>query len=209
MDILEVDTEQLPTLITDILVAGLVPHIQSSPGIGKSDIIRQIAKEYGLKVIDLRLSQMDSVDMQGFPNIVNNKTDWIPPAVFPLEDDPIPEGYNGFMLFLDEITSAPISVQSSAYKLILDRMVGQHKLHEKVAMVAAGNLLTDKAIVNRMGTAMQSRMIHLKLTVNPEKWVKWAESNNIDYRVTSFIQFRPELLHKFNPNHDDVTFPCP
>jgi len=77
-----------------------------------------------------------------------------------------------------------------------------------VAIVAAGNKETDNAIVNRMGTAMQSRMVHLSLAVDFKAWMEWATSSGIDHRITSFINYKPGNLSKFNPNHSDVTFAC-
>jgi hypothetical protein len=136
--------------------------------------------------------------------------DYAPPTTFPLEKlDQIPEGHDGWLLFLDEINAAPPSIQAAAYKLVLDRQIGAHNLHKRVAIVCAGNKSTDKAIVNRLSTAMQSRMIHLNLMVDPEAWLDWANASDIDHRVISFIKFRPELLHKFNPSHADDTFASP
>lgn len=198
-------------LVKDTLRAGLCPMLHGSPGTGKSDIVKSICKEYKLFLIDLRLSQCDSVDLNGFPVINEKKTrgHYAPLDSFPLEGDKVPTGYNGWLLFCDEISSAALSVQAAAYRLILDREVGHNKLHKDVYIVAAGNLATDKAIVNRMGTAMQSRLIHLNLEVNVEDWLDWANTNKIDYRITSFIKFKPNLLHNFNPNHKDNTFSCP
>lgn len=88
-------------------------------------------------------------------------------------------------------------------------MIGQHKLHSKVVIGAAGNLMTDGAIVNRMGTAMQSRLVHYTLMVNWELWSLWASSNRLATEVISYINHRPEKLHVFDPNHNDRTFACP
>ena len=129
--------------------------------------------------------------------------------IFPIEGDQIPQGYKGWLIFLDEMNSAPIAVQAAAYKLILDRMVGNHKLHKNVAIVAAGNLETDNAIVQPMSTALQSRMVHLELTVDAKEWVDWASSNGIDYRITSYIYFRPDALYTFSPDHTDKTYASP
>jgi hypothetical protein len=110
---------------------------------------------------------------------------------------------------LDEINSAPESVQAAAYKLVLDRQVGNFDLHDKVAVVCAGNRETDNAITNRMSTALQSRLIHIEMDVDVNAWVDWANSNGIDHRITSFVKFKPELLYSFNPDHSDSTYACP
>jgi len=206
-----ITTKQAPELIKDILKVNLVPMISSSPGIGKSDIIRKIAEDAKLKIIDYRLAQADPTDLMGFPTINENKTrsNYAPPITFPLEHDPIPTGLNGFLLFLDEINSAPNSVQAASYKLILDRQIGDHKLHPKTFIIAAGNLDTDRAITNRLSTAMQSRLIHLNISVDSEDWLEWAKEHDIDYRIKAFIKFRPGLLHHFDPKHSDNTYGCP
>lgn len=128
---------------------------------------------------------------------------------FPLEGATIPAGYDGWLIMYDELPGATRAVQDAAYKILLDRMVGQNKLHEHVYQMAAGNKSTDGAIVNKMSTALQSRMCHLELEVSVKDWVDWALDNNIDHRVVSFINFKPDLLYQFDPAHKEYTFPCP
>jgi hypothetical protein len=188
---------------------GVVPYLRSSPGMGKSAIIHQIAAENRLKMIDLRLSQCTPEDLQGFPMRQGDKATFVPFDVFPIEGDEPPEGYEGWMLLLDELSSANKQVQAAAYKIILDRMTGSFKLHERVIIVAAGNLETDKAVVVSMSTALQSRLVHYTLDVDPKGWVEWAIRAGIDKRIIAYISYKPSMLMKFDPNHTEHTFPCP
>ena len=131
----------LPVLLDN----GIVPFIHGSPALGKSAIGKQLADAHNLKFIDLRLTELDPTDLHGLPNFKEGKATFVPFDTFPLEGDKIPEGYKGWCIFLDEINSANHSVQAACYKLVLDRMVGQHKLHPKVKLMAAGKFLMDKA----------------------------------------------------------------
>jgi hypothetical protein len=230
---MKIKTSQAPELLMDVLRAGKVPMMHGSPGTAKSSIAKQLAAEQNLLVIDLRLSQSDPTDLGGFPflNADKTKAGYVPMDTFPIEGDPLPVKvagklnparktasdakwlvepiyYAGWLLLLDEFNSAPISVQAAAYKLVLDKEVGQFKLHKKVACIAAGNLSTDGAIVNRLSTAMQSRLVHFQVEMSPKDWLIWAESNDMDYRVTAYIGFKPDALHVFDANHNDFTFPC-
>jgi len=134
---------------------------------------------------------------------------------FPIEGDPIPinketnKPYDGFLLFLDEFNSAAPAVAAAAYKIILDRMVGKYHLHNNVAIICAGNLETDGAIVNEMSTALQSRLIHFELEVNVDEWCDWAISKKIDHRITDYIKFKPGNLYSFKPDHTDKTYAAP
>lgn len=195
--------------IIHCITAGLTPLMLSSPGMGKSALVHQLAADYRLKVLDLRLSQCTPEDLQGYPMRNGDKATFTPFDIFPLESDAVPEGYEGWLLFLDEITSATKPVQAAAYKLILDRMVGSFHLHPNVAIVAAGNKATDRAVVNQMSTALQSRLIHYELDVSPKEWTEYAIRAGLDYRITAFIGFMPSKLMDFRPDHQDKTFPCP
>lgn len=206
---MQVKISQAISMITGFIKAKIVPMLHGSPGTGKSQIVHKIAQDYKLKVIDLRLSQCDPTDLLGFPTIKDDRAGYRPMETFPIEGDPIPEGYNGWLLFLDEFNSASMAVQAAGYKVVLDRMVGQHHLHKNVAIVCAGNLESDNAIVQPMSTALQSRLAHLELVVDAQEWVNWASENQLDHRITSYINFKPGALYTFSPDHTDKTYAAP
>ena len=211
-----VTTAKLPGYISECMEADLVPFIKGPPAIGKSDIVRQVAEEYNLKVLDFRLSQADTTDLNGLPSYTEDglKATFKPMDTFPIDTDPLPvkaDGtqYDGWLLFLDELNSAPLAIQAAAFKVVLDRQVGQHNLHSHVRIVAAGNREIDKAITNRMSTPMQSRLAHFELKIDHKAWLKWAGNHGIDYRIMSFIGFKPEILYNFKPDHNKETYASP
>jgi hypothetical protein len=220
--ILEVTLAEAKELIKDCLRARITPQLVSSPGVGKSAITQEIADEWNLKLIDIRLTEYDPTELNGYPFILNPDAErhlvragHVPMITFPTEHDELPinpktgKKYQGWLILLDEFPSAALSVQAAAYKITLDRMVGDHKLHSRCFIATAGNKATDKAIVNRLSTAQQSRLATLVIKVCQKTWLEWAERENIDYRVRSYIRWKPEQVHDFNPNHADLTFPCP
>lgn len=204
MNNLTVTLKQVEEFIPELLKANVVPFIHGSPAIGKSSIVKSIANKYNLELIDVRLSQLDPSDLLGLPTFNEDKVHYKPVDLFPLETDEVPKGKNGWLLFLDEANGASHAVQMASYRLILDREVGDHKLHKKVAIVAAGNLETDNAIVNTMSSALISRFAHFTVHLDHEEWLEWAISNGVDYRITSFISFKNDLLYTFNPDATDA-----
>lgn len=206
---MEVSYRQAYESLKRYLRAQLVPMLLGSPGIGKSGLAHQLAAEYNLQLIDLRLAQCDPTDLAGFPSLEGGRADYLPMRHFPIKGDPLPPGKDGWLLLLDEITSAPAAIQAASYKLILDRMVGSHPLHERCLMMAAGNRETDGAIVETMSTALQSRLVHLDLTVDMDQWIDWATEHQIDHRITDFVKFKPDQLYTFRADHTDHTYACP
>ena len=112
---------QAKSLIIECIEAGLVPALHSSPGMGKSSIMKAVAKEFGLFMIDHRLSTSAPEDLTGLPRFrADGFAEFAPFAdLFPIVGAEIPEGYNGWLLFLDEWNAAPRTVQAACFKLIV------------------------------------------------------------------------------------------
>lgn len=217
-DLYRCTPRQVRGFIKDCLYAGLVPFVQSSPGMGKSSIMRSVADELKLKMIDHRLSTSAPEDLSGLPRFDEHGRAMFTPFadLFPLENTLLPgelagePTHQGWMLFLDEFNSASKSVQAASYKLILDRMTGQHKLHERCVVTAAGNLATDRAITNTISTAMQSRVVHLEMEINFEEWLHdVALKEGYDSRIIAYLSQFPSKLMDFRPDHNEKTFCCP
>jgi hypothetical protein len=175
------------------------------PGVGKSDIVGQIAERHNVPVLDIRLSQMEPSDLRGIPFRSGELVEWAIPAMLP---DAKRHGTSG-VLFLDEITSAPPSVSAAAYQLILDRRLGQYQVPDGWAIFAAGNRQGDRGVTYTMPAPLANRFSHFEVDINLDDWVAWAYANNIDERVIGFLRFRPELLFDFDPAHNPVAFPSP
>ncbi len=175
------------------------------PGVGKSQMVAQIAARHGVPVIDIRLSQMEPSDLRGIPFRVEDRVEWAPPAVLPDRRRHGPRG----ILFLDEITSAPPAVSAAAYQLILDRRLGEYKVPEGWAIFAAGNRQGDRGVTYSMPAPLANRFSHFEVETNLDDWAAWAYRSGLDERVIAFLRFRPELLFDFDPAHNPVAFPSP
>lgn len=175
------------------------------PGVGKSQMVAQIAEKHQVPVIDIRLSQLEPSDLRGIPFRVEQHVEWAVPAMLPSTKR---HGDKG-ILFLDEINAAPPSVSAAAYQLILDRKLGEYQVPEGWAIFAAGNRQGDRGVTYTMPAPLANRLSHFDVDTNLDDWVYWAYNNDIDERVIAFLRFRPELLFDFDPAHNPVAFPSP
>ncbi|MCX7897685.1 MAG: MoxR family ATPase [Rhodocyclaceae bacterium] len=178
------------------------------PGIGKSQIVQQVAARHGVPVIDIRLSQLEPSDLRGIPFRVDNRVEWAVPAMLPDAHRHWPAG----ILFLDEITSAPPAVSAAAYQLILDRRLGEYQVPPRWAIFAAGNRQGDRGVTYAMPAPLANRFSHFTLEVNLDDWCAWAYENGIDERIIAFLRFRPEMLFDFDPARHaggEMAFPSP
>ena len=193
-----IGTKALHTQLEYLLDANTPVFIHGSPGIGKSYIINEIAKEKNWDLRDVRLSQLDPVDLRGVPAIVDNHTVWMSPIFFPTDEQS--EG----ILFLDELNSAPLSVQAAVYQLVLDRKIGEYTLPKGWRIVCAGNKINDKGVVFRLPSPLSNRMVHLVLEAKYEDFKEWAFKNEIEPSIIGFLGFRPDLLSQEVPKDSET-----
>lgn len=174
-----------------------------SPGVGKSSIVREVAKTKGLEVLDLRLSLLDPTDLKGIPFLDKDARSaiWAPPSFLPRSGKGI--------LFLDELNSAPPSVQAAAYQLILDRRVGEYALPDEWAIIAAGNLESDRAFTYKLPSALANRFVHFEMEVDALEWRSWAFKSGVDPRIIAYIDSKNEHLFSFDPASNAKSFATP
>lgn len=198
------------------IVAAYAPRqplmIWGDPGLGKSSAGHQAAddlatllstgkKKADFGFIDLRLANIEEVDLRGLPYQQNGRMMWSRPDFIPADGQGI--------IMLDELPQASPGKQSAASQLVLDRCCGPHKLGDGWLVCAAGNLMSNRAATYAMPTHLANRFVHIQAVVNTEAWVAWALANKIDIRVIAYIKWRPTMLHAFDPKLKSPAFPSP
>jgi hypothetical protein len=175
------------------------------PGIGKSDIVKQVGDEFEREIIDVRLSLWEPTDIKGIPyyNSQANTMSWAPPSELPTDPD------STAILFLDELNSAAPATQAAAYQLILNRRVGTYVLPKGVSIVAAGNRETDKGVTYRMPAPLANRFLHIELRTDYEDWLQWATLNREHEQVVGYIGFAKQDLYDFDPKSSSRAFATP
>lgn len=180
---------------------------------GKSEIVKEMADKYQLEVIDIRLSQVSPFDLLGYPKDVKNRMEYLPLADMPIESDPIPNGKQGFLIFLDEMNSADKYTMGAAYKLILDRKIGKHNLHPHSRIICAGNRIQDQAVVNKLVTPLKTRLTHIEMVVDNKEFLEYVfnetQAGKWHNYIYAFLSFLPMHINNFDPATDLLTYAVP
>ncbi len=179
------------------------------PGIGKSDVVADIAHELEGLVIDLRMAQMEPTDIRGIPyfNKEIGKMDWAAPVDLP--DEELASQYPIVVLFLDEMNSAPPAVQAAGYQLILNRRVGKYRLPDNVVIVAAGNRDSDKGVTYRMPMPLANRFVHIEMRPDFASWQTWAVNHGIHKDVVGYLSFAKQDMYDFDAKSSSRAFATP
>ena len=188
------------------------PFFWGPPGVGKSASVYQMASQIEeltskkVYVTDVRLLLYSPVDLRGVPvaDSAREFANWLKPKIFDLRADE--DCVN--ILFLDELSAAPQSVQAAAYQICLDRKIGEFELPENTVVIAAGNRTCDASISYKMPKALANRLLHFDITSDYASWRSWALKNNISDKVIAYLGFAPERLC-VEPESSELAYPTP
>lgn len=185
---------------------GIPTYLHGAPGVGKSDALRQLAKELKIGFKDIRVGTMLPEDLTGIPvpDLEKRVATWLRAEFWPeVERD----GAEGIIAF-DELSDANRQLQSCIYRVILDRQIGDYVLPKGWWPAAAGNRREDRAAAQSISTALANRFAHIHIRADADCWLQWANVNDIDPMLIGFINFRKNLLHTMEGG-DMLAFPSP
>ena len=212
METLQIRPAEVKPITLRAMKAKRPIFIWGAPGIGKSELVQGIVDsgELGNAImIDMRLALMEPTDLRGYPfrNPETNQMEWAPAADLPTQE--MADAYDTIVLFLDELNSAPPSVQAAAYQLVLNNKIGQYQLPDNVRIVAAGNRETDRGVTFRMPSPLANRFRHINMDVNFEDWQQWAINNDVHPDVIGYLSFAKQDLFNFDPKTSSQAFATP
>ena len=192
--------------------------IWGAPGIGKTEILNQVAEKLGCVVQEWHLSQIEPTDFRGVPKIQNVKGTNNPedertvtklPEMFPTDD-----GLNGRggIMFFDEINRAPKMVLAAALSLCLGGKIGTYELPDHWIVIAAGNRPEDLggAVATEIEPALANRFAHVNYAPTLESWIDWAiKKEEVNPDIIAFLQFNKSYFHKLDPDFPKMAWPSP
>jgi len=182
--------------------ANINTMIWSGPGLGKSEIVYQIAHELGAKVFEIRANLFDPVDVRGGLKVVEQKDGTYRTRYGVPEDYPDPDYQGTVVLLIDELPCAPKATQNALLQLLTMNKVGTYQLPPNTIKIACGNRAKDRAAVHEMPTPVKTRFAHYELEPNIDDWAAWAVTHDIDPSIVGFLRFRPALLHNVDANEN-------
>lgn len=202
-------------------IGNLSIFVHGFHGTGKSQVIKSVAKTlsnemkleftengkenektFGFR--DVRLAQMESIDLRGALKIEDGMTKWFVPEWLP--KNPNSHG----ILFFDEFDKAFPSVQNASLQLMLDRKLGSYHVPAGWMLICAGNMADENAHSFEISSVLNNRFKHFELQIPTSKqWTEWAVQNGMNSHIVAFLNFKPQYLYKYDENNRDFAHPTP
>lgn len=186
--------------------------ILGAPGIGKSSIVFQVARELNKTITLFSATTKTREDVAGIPvynfaNIVKgivNKTE--------IKNEVIhtrPSYMDTDILFIDEITNCSEHEFKWIAQMITERRVGEHQLNPNTYIVCAGNRPEHSELANDLPAIFASRLAILDVTVDKKDVIKYAYDNSFDPRVIAYIDQNSNILENIKYKSPNEGYACP
>lgn len=183
-------------------------------GIGKSAGVNLAAAKLGYTVVDYRASEVLPEDIGGIGvPMTQGDADMyvqraVPDIIQACRAAHISTGMP-VLLFLDEITSALPAVQAALFQVFLDRKAGGQALPQGTYVVAAGNLASDRSVVEELARPLLNRaMVYNFIGPTLEEYKRLMSVEEFHPVVQTFLEVHPQYVcDKINPDNEQSPTP--
>ncbi len=196
----EYEDKSATAKIKSCMKANISVFLHGKPGTGKSQRVKELDPD--CTTIEMNLSPIE--DFAGMNVVLNGEIKKVMPEwLRSLKEKCEKEPHKNHILFLDEFTNAPESIQKLAYSIVLDRRVGnQWKLPQNVRVIAAGNEVEDSIVATELLEPMKDRVAHITVEDDYSEWREWAYYHRIHPEILRYLDKNPSLRFSY---YDELT----
>ena len=172
-------------------------YLEGPPGVGKTSIGKQVAKQMNYLFVDIRANQMNPDVAAGtyMPDYDTKTTDWFAPQWLPREDGKVIDKdgteYEGSVLFFDELASADDRVRKPLFGCFLERQINSREIPDNCVIIGAGNEAETGTQVMEFDNATRTRFITLRVVADFDSWMN---------EYASLVEMSPTVISTLKQN---------
>ncbi|MGN0292150.1 MAG: AAA family ATPase [Lachnospiraceae bacterium] len=189
-----------------------------SPGIGKTQIMEQIAKECGIALVSYTITHHTRQSAIGLPFISKHSYDGKEYAVTEytmseivasiyekMEQTGLKEG----ILFIDEINCVSETLAPAMLQFLQCKTFGNHKIPEGWVIVAAGNPPEYNKSVREFDVVTMDRVRKIDVEADFTVWKEYAYANHLHPAVISYLNTKKQYFYQMETTVDGRSFATP
>lgn len=191
----------------------VVPMFIGDPGLGKTAIPTQVAKEAGMPYFETIVAQYDAGELAGMPftgdkvtthrDAEGNLREAIEKQMIRLRPDYLPDIHDEDQLVgvynLDELPQAFLANQNICSQLVNSWRIGKHLISSGITICCTGNKPENKAGTTAMPSHLKDRLLFLEVESHIDDSLDYFNKVGVDYRIRAFLKNNSGYLHKFTP----------
>jgi hypothetical protein len=165
--------------------------LEGPTGIGKSELVAEVARTLGIAHVVLDLSLLEPPDLVGLPITEDGRTRYALPRFLPRDGAGI--------LMLEELNRAERYIQQPALQLLTARALHEYVLPEGWACFAAINPETGDYQVTPLDAALRARFLHVPVRADRAAWLAWAGARGVHPAVTALVRAHERVFADVSP----------
>lgn len=174
--------------------------VESDPGVGKTSVWRQVAKQLGIGFIHIHAPSLlvENVGIP-YPDVEVKRVEFFLTNLLPCLGSP--REARGIVL-VDEIAQCPDEIQKMFANIFQERECYGHSIMEGWTFGATMNSITSRSGANRLLAHFSDRMTHLKMDFCEKLWCEYALDQGCDTRIIAFARSHPDKINAFDASRD-------
>ena len=189
--------------------------LMGPPGIGKTQIMEQIAEECGIGLVSYTITHHTRQSAVGLPMI---KTEEFKGKEYSVTEYTMSEiiagvykavkeqGHTEGILFIDEINCVSETLIPTMLQFLQCKTFGNQKVPEGWIIVAAGNPPEFNRSVREFDMVTYDRLRVINIDADLEVWREYAREREIHNAILSYLDIRPQNFYRVEADVDGLKF---
>lgn len=189
--------------------------LMGPPGIGKTQIMEQIAGECGIGLVSYTITHHTRQSAVGLPMI---KTEEFEGKEYSVTEYTMSEiiagvykavkeqGHTEGILFIDEINCVSETLIPTMLQFLQCKTFGNQKVPEGWIIVAAGNPPEFNRSVREFDMVTYDRLRVINIDADLEVWREYAREREIHNAILSYLDIRPQNFYRVEADVDGLKF---
>lgn len=199
----------VPKVLLPLLKANIAPLLLGFHGLGKTEIIKQWAKDQDFMLKMLNLGTVEPGDIVGLPERDDKRgtmkyyiPDWLVDLADYAEENP----NKAAVIYLDEFNRVHKDTLNAVWSLFLEKRIHQFQLPKNVYIIAAMNPDdADHTVTDVSDSALMSRLCTIKIEPDSSVFLKYAENRGFHGEMLNFLREHSDYI--FHKSAYDVSTP--
>ena len=177
-------------------------YLEGSPGIGKTEIVHQIAKELNLGYVSFSLVHHTRNSLLGLPVIKelengDKYTCYTMSEIIAKVLEQVETGYQEGILLMDEFPCMSETILPAMLSFLQTKNIGTHKLPEGWVIVLCGNPPAYNKTARTFDAAIMDRIRKLEIAFEPEVFLKYGEETNMHPVILDYLMVHQENVYRY------------
>ena len=189
--------------------------LMGPPGIGKTQIMEQIASECGIGLVSYTITHHTRQSAVGLPMIKTEEFDGKEYSVTEYTMSEIisgvykavkEQGHREGILFIDEINCVSETLIPTMLQFLQCKTFGNQKVPDGWIIVAAGNPPEFNRSVREFDMVTYDRLRVINIDADLEVWREYAREREIHNAILSYLDIRPQNFYRVEADVEGLKF---